>query len=145
MKSAISEPQRKNAISEEQRDRIATASPEETDQVLAKELNLGESTIRKYRRKARLARREVTQRVVEQRIEAELPNALDALAFVLKTAKAEYEGSREVAQGRLLKDAAVDLIRYGGIVPEKDPLEAHDDGELIQEALRRAGKLLGGG
>lgn len=134
----------KAAIPESSQERILTADPKETDAQLAKELGIAEITVRKYRSRARKTRREATQRVIEQRIDAEIPNALDALGFVLRTARAEYEATKEVPHGRLLKDAAVDLMRYGGVVPEKDPLGDTPDAELIEEALRRAGRLLGG-
>lgn len=125
-------------------EKIQAAPDDVTDGKLADQLGIHRHTVRKYRKQGRDERRAVTARVIESRIEAEIPSALDGLAFVLTQSRKNFEATNEVPHGRLLMDAAVSLIRYGGVAQEKDPLDGVADAELIEEALRRAGRLIGG-
>lgn len=110
-----------------------------TDTALAKELGIHRNTVRKYRKAAEAERKEAAKRVLETRVEAAMPNALETMGFVLTTAHEEYKANREAPQGRLALDASVAMLKYLGLGQEADPLDGASDEALLEQVSERLG------
>lgn len=115
------------------------AKPEETNAELAAELGLGESTVRKYRREAREARRAIAREVMERHVEDAMPNALDALGAALRLAKEQMDTERSPEWVRETRATAIALLDRMGVEKVKDPLEGLSDEVLLGEVEARLG------
>jgi hypothetical protein len=124
--------------------RIQSARPEETAEALAEELGVSVRTVKTYRTQSRKERAEVAREAVREVVESAAPDAIKTLRRTMVLSSEEMEKERSTAWLRETRESAIAVLKYLGLTPEKDPLDGVNDQELIEEALRRAGRLKGG-
>lgn len=95
---------------------------------LGRQHGVSDRMIRYYRKDARQERREIARDVLEKRVEAEMPNALDDLAALRAKAREVYEGSAAAKDGALWLASIKTTLDYLGNPSDDDLDAAIEDG-----------------
>lgn len=122
-----------------QKDEIRNAPPEASTPVLAEQYGVSEPLIRRLRREGRLTRKEVAREVIERRVTAEMPNALEALGATLRVSRDQMEAEPSPAWVRETRESATAILKHLGVMPERDELGDAPDEALLEQISERLG------
>ena len=126
-------------LTPEQKLEIRAAGPDVLTSTLEAKYGVSGTLIRGIRAEGRRERREVVRGVVEKRVEAEMPNALEALGATLRVSRAQMEAEPTPPWVRETRESATALLKYLGLGQEKDPLDAISDEVLMEQVSERLG------
>ena len=127
-------------LTEAQKREIRQTDPQQVSTAdLAAKYNVSEPLIQRVRRQGRAERIAAAKEVLEKRVEAEMPNALEALGATLRVSRAQMEAEPTPPWVRETRESATALLKYLGLGQEKDPLDAISDEVLMEQVSERLG------
>lgn len=129
----------KETVTKEQKDAIACAPNEVTNQQLADDLGLHRNTIRKYRNLAKEHQAEAARVVIVERVSKETPNALAALSDCVRVSHTMMLKTNEPDYIRECRTSAKVLLDYLGLAPEPDEFDGVSNEALLDEVRMRLG------